>query len=115
MPDGLAGAVHPLHSHLLARHDLHAHTSRLTRSTPHTCHLPPPPHSINKRTQLDQLEQVLADWSGPAAVLLNPEFRAEGAEPQHVAFVKAFETIYCFFPLMVKVLFIGTVRGWPSW
>jgi len=27
-----------------------------------------------------------------------------------VAFIKSFEAVYCFLPLMVKVLFIGQVR-----
>ncbi|KAI3425204.1 hypothetical protein D9Q98_008972 [Chlorella vulgaris] len=57
--------------------------------------------------QLDSVMRLLAYWRGPAAILLNAEWSAEQAPMEQVAFIKSFETIYCFLPLMVKVLFIG--------
>ncbi|KAL4856994.1 Protein Trigalactosyldiacylglycerol 1 [Chlorella vulgaris] len=57
--------------------------------------------------QLDSVMRLLAYWRGPAAILLNAEWTAEQAPMEQVAFIKSFETIYCFLPLMVKVLFIG--------
>ncbi len=70
-----------------------------------------------------------------APVLRAPRPHATPPHPERdtrqVAFIKSFEAVYCFLPLMVKVLFIGKVRpavrcrrqentqfregsGWPS-
>ncbi|PRW33585.1 hypothetical protein C2E21_7646 [Chlorella sorokiniana] len=58
-------------------------------------------------TQLDSVMRLLAYWRGPGAVVLNADWSADKAPVEQVAFIKSFEAVYCFLPLMVKVLFIG--------
>ncbi|KAI7842867.1 hypothetical protein COHA_003485 [Chlorella ohadii] len=57
--------------------------------------------------QLDSVMRLLAYWRGPGAVVLNADWSAEKVPVEQVAFIKSFEAVYCFLPLMVKVLFIG--------
>lgn len=70
--------------------------------------------------QLQALEQILADWRGPAAILLNPEWGPDIAEesfditlssPQHVAFTRSFESVYCFFPIAIKAFVVTAQEG----
>lgn len=54
------------------------------------------------------VSRLLVAWRGPGAVLLNADWWADDWLPEdHAAFVKAFEAIYSFVPLEVKV---GTVH-----
>lgn len=51
------------------------------------------------------------------AILLNAEWAAVGGEddagvdPQHTAFVKSFESVYCFMPLLIKAFVVSTQEG----
>lgn len=65
--------------------------------------------------QLDSVMRLLAYWRGGGAVALNADWSAETAPVEQVAFIKSFEAVYCFLPLMVKVLFIGQEGAVFKW
>ncbi|KAL4435443.1 hypothetical protein ABPG77_006205 [Micractinium sp. CCAP 211/92] len=66
-------------------------------------------------SQLDSVMRLLAYWRGAGAVALNADWSAETAPVEQVAFIKSFEAVYCFLPLMVKVLFIGKEGAVFKW
>ncbi|PSC69981.1 hypothetical protein C2E20_6530 [Micractinium conductrix] len=65
--------------------------------------------------QLDDVMRLLAYWRGPGAIALNADWGADSAPVEQVAFIKSFEAIYCFLPLVVKVLFIGQEGAVFKW
>lgn len=66
--------------------------------------------------QVALVEQLLEEvWSGPAAVLLNADW-ATGLPAQYRPMADAFQMLYCFFPVSVKVGLLAhayvTSRSW---
>ena len=53
--------------------------------------------------QLADVQEMMFDWRGSLAVTLNAGWDAEQTEGDLSAFLRAFETIYCFQPLAIQV------------
>lgn len=66
---------------------------------------------------LPDLESLLSTWYGSTAILLNAEWAPYTSEddsmtpPQHGAFVRSFETVYCFYPIAAKAFGVVTIEG----
>ena len=59
-----------------------------------------------KQAQFAAMQQLLASWDGPAAVLLNPEWDPVEAPADQTDFVLSWDPAYCFQPLAMKFLVI---------
>ena len=70
-----------------------------------------------RTAQIDEVERVLGAWRGPAAVLLNAEWSKDGGEeeagvpPQHTAFARSFDAVYCFLPILIKAFVVSRQEG----
>jgi Domain of unknown function (DUF1995) len=71
-----------------------------------------------KINQVAQVEQLLGRWRGSVCILLNAEWAPLAAEEDlgsidsvHTAFVRSFQVVYCFMPLLIKAFVVSTQEG----
>ena len=70
-----------------------------------------------KTSQLGDIEWLLSQWRGAVTILLNAEWSAVGGEedagvdPEYTAFVKSFNAVYCFMPLLIKAFVVSQQEG----
>lgn len=57
------------------------------------------PKSENEQQVFELLDDI---WRGEVVLLFNPEF-SDSFKEQQKAFLQAFDTVYCFMPLAIKV------------
>jgi hypothetical protein len=71
-----------------------------------------------KISQVAAVEQLMGRWLGSVCVLLNAEWAPLAAEEDlgsidsvHTAFVRSFQVVYCFMPLLIKAFVVSTQEG----
>lgn len=71
-----------------------------------------------KTRHVADTEQLLSRWRGSVCILLNAEFAPLAAEDDlgdidsiHTAFVRSFQVVYCFMPLLIKAFVVSTQEG----
>lgn len=55
--------------------------------------------------QVEKVDVLLSQWRGRAVILLNAGWTIENVDPQFIAFVKSFNSVYSFLPLAIQVIF----------
>jgi len=71
-----------------------------------------------KISQVAAVEKLLGRWRGAVCILLNAEWAPLAAEDDlgtidsvHTAFVRSFQVVYCFMPLLIKAFVVSTQEG----